>query len=141
MLTIFGNYWITTLFFMLHFWDLTTKGSSAWVLILRSHNWLMQLYFTLGIAVTVKLQTAVIPAPRICVGVHEMLNAFCREQVWHGQCTLEWNKFTLRLRLCNPVAKIWFLSHTRRKTSIWLKCWQIIKKRSQHFHGGIIFTS
>ena len=38
--TPFGNYWITTLFFILHIWDFTTKRSSAWVFILRSHNWL-----------------------------------------------------------------------------------------------------
>lgn len=63
-----------------------------------------------------------VPAPRICVDVHEMLNIFRREQVCRGQCTPELNKFTLGLKLCNLVAKVWFLSYTRRKAGIGLKC-------------------
>lgn len=47
-----------------------------------------------------------IPTPKICVGVHKMLNIFCKEQVLHGQYVLKRNEFTFGLKLCNLVAKI-----------------------------------
>lgn len=77
----------------------------------------MLVLFYLGIIVTVKLQSAVIPTPRIRVGV----NNTCREQVLHRQCMLEWNEFTLRLKWCNLVFRVSVLSYTHRKTGTWQK--------------------
>lgn len=83
----FGNYWILILVFVLYFWGLTRKNH----LHTTQFQWIITilvLFHTRSI-VTKKIINSCNSCTGICVGACKMLNAFCREQVLHGQYMLD----------------------------------------------------